>query len=514
MKIRAVALLLILAVGTSIAADERDWFVPLGLPPKASPRRISAGEGVPPLPLPATPLRRTERKRQPSSATLFGKIMWGETASFTYADGGACSISDWNLCPADLQQLLQKANRNAGLAYKSEAIDLAGFHGDPAKTPVLFFSGTRTLKLSPRQADMLRAYVLSGGMIVFDSVAGSPYFYNSVKQMLASTFPDYALRTIPLDHPFYHMLYDVTKVKIPNHAPADDSPLDQVLSQDVPFMEGLYVGCRIAVLVSPCGMGCGWDDHAVPLIKQAVYYDVDSANQLGLNLAAYAVGYAEVGREESKPELFGVLDEGDPTDEFVFAQIKHDGAWNVHPGGPAALLQRLQHNTSLRVSLKRVPVLPGKDDLSSYTFLYLSGLDDFHLDPSAAAAIRSFLNGAGTLFINNGLGLKGFDRAVRRELKQILPEASLEPLPPSHPIYRGVFAVNQVRYTPAVVNKAGVFTEPVLEGITLNGDLRVIYSPYDMEAGWQGCDHPIIRGLEPESAMQLGINIAMYAMTH
>lgn len=514
MKIGSAAILLILAVGSSMAADESDWFVPLGLPPKASPRRISAGESAPPLPLPATPLRRTERKRQPSSATLFGKIMWGETAAFTYPDGGTCSISDWNLCPADLQQLLQKASRNAGLAYGSESIDLANFHGDPAKTPVLFFSGTRTLKLSSRQTDMLRAYVLSGGMLVFDSVAGSPYFYTSVKQMLARAFPEYALRTIPLDHPFYHMLYDVAKVNIPNHALADESPLDQVLTQDVPVMEGLYVGCRIAVLVSPCGLGCGWDNHAVPFIKQAVYYDVDSANRIGVNLAAYSIGYAGVGREESKPELFGSLDEGDPTDEFVFAQIRHDGAWNVHPGGPVALLQRLQHNTSLRVSLKRVPVLPGKDDLSSYTFLYLSGLDDFHLDPSAAAALRSFLNGAGTLFINNGLGLKGFDRAVRRELKQILPETSLEPLPLSHPLYRSVFAVSQVRYTPAVMNKAGAGTDPALEGITLNGDLRVIYSPYDMEAGWQGCEHPLIRGLDPESAMQLGINIAMYAMTH
>jgi len=44
-------------------AGENDWFVPLGPPPEAGKRRISGGEGFPPLPLPATPLRRTERKR-------------------------------------------------------------------------------------------------------------------------------------------------------------------------------------------------------------------------------------------------------------------------------------------------------------------------------------------------------------------------------------------------------------------------------------------------------------------
>ena len=35
-------------------SDENEWFKPLGAPPKASPRHISGGEGVPPLPLPAS----------------------------------------------------------------------------------------------------------------------------------------------------------------------------------------------------------------------------------------------------------------------------------------------------------------------------------------------------------------------------------------------------------------------------------------------------------------------------
>jgi hypothetical protein len=512
MTAKQLAVLLMLAVGSAIAADENAWFYPLGMPPKAAPRRISGGESLAPLPLPATPLRRSERKRQPSPQTLFGKVLWGETAAFTYPGGIAYTISDWNLCPADLQQLLAKANRQAGLAYGSEPIDLSSFSGDPEKTPVLFFSGTRSLKLSRRQLDLLRTYVLDGGMLVFDSVAGSPYFHDSAKQMLALAFPDYPLRSLPLDHPFYHMLSDIAKVKVTNGSLSDSTFLDQALAQDIPLMEAIYVGCRIAVLVSPSGLGCGWDDHEVPFLKEAVYYDVDSANRLGLNLVAYAVGYAEVGREECKPELFCALDERDPTDEFVFAQIKHEGSWNVHPGGASALLQRLQHIASLRVSLKRAPIQLGQDDLAPYTFLYLSGLDDFHFDAASAAALRAFLNGSGTLFINNGLGLKGFDRAVRRELKQVLPEARLERIPLDHPLYRGVFTIDRVRYTPALIGEAGA--APLLEGITLNGDLRVIYSPYDIEAGWQGCEHPLIRGLEPESAMQMGINVVMYAMTH
>jgi hypothetical protein len=245
-----------------------------------------------------------------------------------------------------------------------------------------------------------------------------------------------------------------------------------------------------------------------------VYYDVTSANKIGINIAAYAVGYARIGRAEAKPELYGALDEKHPTDEFVFAQIKHDGAWNVESGGASRLLQELRQNTSLRVSLKRVPVQPGHDDLSSFTFLYLSGLDDFHWDATAVAALKRFLDSGGTLLINNGLGLSTFDAAVRRELKKLLPGSSLSALPPAHPVFNSVFKLTDAAYTPAAAAARPGLTQPYLEGISLNGDLKVIYSPIDLETGWQGLNPPLARAWQPESALKLGVNIIMYAMTH
>jgi len=233
-----------------------------------------------------------------------------------------------------------------------------------------------------------------------------------------------------------------------------------------------------------------------------------------VNLVAYAVGYGNVGRAEAKPELFGTLDEKRPTDEFVFAQIRHEGAWNVHPGGAAALLRRLRAGTSLRVSLRRAPVDPGEDDLSGFPFLYLTGLDEFRFSDADVAALRRFLDGAGTLLINNGLGLSTFDGAVRRELKRVLPEAELTPVAVDHPVYSTVFPVRTVRYTPAVVKAHPELQAPLLEGIALGGELRVIYSPFDLEAGWQGTEHPLCRGVAPESAMELGVNVVLYAVTH
>lgn len=484
-------------------AGESDWFVPLGKPPEAPPKRISGGESFPPLPLPATPLRRTERKRQPTPPPLFGKVVWGEQSSFTYQGGGTAKISDWNLCPADLQQLFSKVQGRLGLQYGYDEVSLSSFHGDPDKLAVLFFSGTRSLKLDDKNLAQLRAYVLKGGMLVFDSVAGSPYFYDSVHNLMQQAFPEVKWRVIPSDHPIYHMVNDVKTV---HYSPS--------VKSDQPYLEGLYIGSRVGVLLSKYGMGCGWDNHEVPLIQKAAYYDVPSAESLGLNIVAYAIGYHRVGVEEAKPELFSSIDEKAPTDEFVFAQVEHDGSFNVHPNNAVTLLSKLRANTALRVNLKRCVIDPAKDDLSKISFLYLTGLDDFHLNDNSVAALRSFLQRNGTLLINNGLGLSTFDTAVRREMAKVLPESKLEAIPVSSPIFSSVTQVPEAAYTPAVFMRYGQTKLPRLEGISLNGDLRVIYSPIDLEAGWAESEYPMALAYRSETAVPLGMNILMYAATH
>ena len=504
MKRLLAALLALVSFGqVAFGAGENDWFVPLGKPPEAPPKHISGGEGFPPLPLPATPLRRSERHRDPSPPSLFGKVVWGEQGSFTYTGGNTTQISDWNLCPADLQHLFQKVRGQLGLEYGYDDVSLPSFSGDPDKMAVLFFSGTRTLKLDDASLAKLRAYVLKGGMLVFDSVAGSPFFYGSAKQVMQQAFPELAWRVVPPDHPLYHMVNDVKSV---HYSPN--------VSSDQPQLEALYVGSRIGVLVSRYGLGCGWDDHAVPLIKDAAYYDVGSANAIGINLVAYAIGYNRVGMEEARPELFAAADEKTPTDEFVFAQIEHEGAYNVHPNSATTLLSKLRAATSLRVNLKREVVDPGKDDLSNLSFLYLTGLDDFHLSDNAVTALRGFLQRNGTLLINNGLGLSTFDRAVRRELARVLPGAQLQPIPLSHAIFSDVVPVQTADYTPAVAMRYGPSNAPKLEGITLNGDVRVIYSPIDLEAGWEQTEYPMAIAYRPDTATPLGMNILMYAATH
>jgi hypothetical protein len=176
---------------------------------------------------------------------------------------------------------------------------------------------------------------------------------------------------------------------------------------------------------------------------------------------------------------------------------------------------KLREHTAVRVNLKRVAVDAAEDDLSSYPFLYLTGLDDFSFSEEAANALRRYLNYGGVLLINNGMGLGTFDKAVQRELAKILPESRLEPISMNHHLYNSLLPIDKVKYSPVVAkNKPELKNRPYILGATIEGDLRVLYSPYDIEAGWLDAYYPLIRGYEPIYAQKLGLNIITYVMTH
>ncbi len=502
-----VAAIAILSFTVDCKADENDWFVYLGTQEaKKSPRKnINAAEALPPLPLPATPLRRTERKKPPQPDYLVGKVIWGQSASFSDSTGKKMDIADWNLCPTDTERFVAQA-RAMDLQYHWQNTNLNDFHFDPKKLPALLFSGVRTLKLSDSHIQALRDYVLNGGMIICDSIAGSPYFYESAKKIFLRAFPECRFRTISPDHPLYHIIVDVDRVTYKGNK-----------GRSGPFMEGIYIGSRLGVLVSKFGLGCGWNRSTVRLekLKNAAYYDINSATDIGIDLAAYIVGYAEVGLVEGRPEVFGLTDQTRPTDEFVFAQIKHDGLWNVHPGAATALLMKLRRYTSVRVNLKRIGIDLQEDDLSSYPFLYLTGLDDFSFSQNEIGALQRYLNDGGVLLINNGLGLGTFDAAVRRELNKVLPNMTLQSIPAGHGLYSSLFDVSSVRYSPSLAkSKPELNNKPYLLGVTIDGELRVVYSPYDLEAGWLEVSYPMTKSYESISSQRLGMNMIIYMMTH
>ena len=510
----AIFLIAMVAFGPAVfgqagrGKSANDWFVQDAEARKETPQtQLGGGEARDIIPsVPGMPVPQTERKILPSPDYLVAKVKWGSSSKIDKK-----VIEDWNLAPNDMMEFLKQA-RARGFKYMHAYTALNEFSYDPALMPSIILGGVRELKVTPEATRKLRQYVLDGGMIICDSVYGSPWFYESAVKLFENMFPESRFRVLPLDHPLYHIASDIEKVTYRSGGKGEKGK---------PYLEGLYIGSRVAVLMSKYGLGCGLagDMKVFKTLEsrglKPKAYSSESARKIGENLASYILGYGRAGEAEGKVELFGQQDKNAPTSQFVFAQVKHDGAWNAHPGAAKQLLTQLEKTSSIPVNLKRVSVDLERDDTAAYPFLFFTGLDNFVLSEKQIQALRKHVNRGGTLVINNALGLSTFHKAAVREMGRVFPADELRLLPKTHPIFRSLHNISKVKYTPTLMKDKGEEFDcrPLLFGLKVKGKLRVIYSPYDIEGGWNEVRYPLSRGYQSASAKKLGCNIIMFAMS-
>ena len=495
---------LLIFVSTALRAeDEDDFLKPVGRPPLAKADRQQAGEALPPLPLPATPLRRSEKKSPPSPATLMGKVVWGGYVDYKWEDGQITRVFDWNMVPADCQRILGMARNHLGMEYKVETVNLSSFDFTPAQIPVLFFSGGRSLNFTDEEREKLRRYMLAGGMLFFDSVVGSPYFYKSALKELSLIIPESPPRRLPLDQPVFHMIKDSIKVNVKTKNDLE------------PVLDGVYIGSRLAAVVSPYGMGVGWDRAIPELITKADYYDPGSADIMGLNILAYAIGWFQVGKSHSRTDVYGQEDLVDDSDQVVFTQIRTDGVWNTEPGAGNRLIRFASRNTNIKANYISKAVVLGKDPVDACPFLFLSGITIFRFSDSERNALKEYLAHGGYLLVSNSLGLSEFDMAFRSQIAVMFPDAKFERIPLENPLFqKGPFKIDVVEYSPETKTRFPGLQGAYFEGIRIDGEYRIIYSPVDIAAGWQGDRHPLSYMYMPDDALKLGADLITFFMTH
>ena len=159
-----------------------EWQNPkANIPPKAAPQRRNGGEGVPPLPLPATPLRRSEKKREPSPPALVGSVTFPQQS----VKGG-----DWQTTIIDIERWVEFTNSNLGQRYRYLTTDFSKFSYDPAELPILYFTGWKAIpEFSDAQSQHLRQYLMDGGTFVVHSSCGRPEFNASFRHEIAGFSP-------------------------------------------------------------------------------------------------------------------------------------------------------------------------------------------------------------------------------------------------------------------------------------------------------------------------------------
>ena len=474
-----------------------------GAPPPAKPERMTGGESFPPLPLPATPIRRTERKREPAPPTLMGKVTHGKVAWATDASGNRYQYRDWTTDPADVRNLLDWTNDKLGIRYRPVDMDLGDFSYSPAEIPLLYFTGHEAFALSDGEREGLRNFLRDGGFIIGDACCGTKAFSDSFAQEMDRILPNRRRFEMADDHPIMESFYRIGNVRYQVEGKGQ--------FQDKVHLEGMNIGCRTAVFFSRHDLSCGWDHHTHPTGDRVMPAD---ALQLGANLLTYSLATYQLGRFLSTEKVYYQSDRK-TRDEFVFGQIQHDGDWDPDPSAAMNLLKYVGRYSTMDVQFKREDVdLRRPESVAKHSFLYMTGHHDFALAGAEVANMGKFLSQGGVLLSDACCGRATFDTAFRREIARVIPGAQLERLKEDHPLYSSLERIRTVEYTDLLKQSRPGFNAPSLEAISLNGILAVGYSKYDLGCGWEEIDHPYARGVASADALKLGMNAIVYAMTH
>jgi hypothetical protein len=339
-------------------------------------------------------------------------------------------------------------------------------------------------------------------MILGDACCGWNDFADSFRREMELIFPGRPLRKLLPEEPIFSTYY---KLGAFTYKKGDGSEY-----VDEPCLEGIDFGCRTGVIFSPADLTCGWDGHEHPRGTRVL---IDQARQIGANLVTYVLGSFQLGRFLSSTKVYYEA-EAPSRDDFVFAQLIHEGDWDPDPSAVHNLLKYARDNSTLEVKFKRQNVALKDPKATTYPLIYMTGHHEFQWSEEEAGRLGRYLKAGGILLADSCCGRMAFDMAFRREITKVLPGHQLERLAPDHPILHCHHDITRVDYTPRVREDFGPFDTPEFEGITVDGRLAVIYSKFDLGNGWEQFPHAYSYGVKDEDALKIGTNVIVYAMTH
>jgi hypothetical protein len=252
-------------------------------------------------------------------------------------------------------------------------------------------------------------------------------------------------------------------------------------------------------------------------------------------------------------------DEGpDDLDEydFVMPRVKYAhekkevDRWNVRPGGDANLLRELssvirctvkpvrgaydwQPQWAMEGQLNAVVTFDEAKELRKYPFLFMTGENHYKFNSKQKSNLREYVIRGGFLLMDDcvvGSGGDFFYKSSYELLEEVFGSRAVRRIPPQHEIFHNVYDLGDTglpymeRQNRVLLPRTGRPRQVGLpymhgqnhgaRGVFIGDRLAVFLSSTDIHCGW--CDsHGFEFGKRNhEKAIQMGVNIIMYAMSH
>ena len=194
---------------------------------------------------------------------------------------------------------------------------------------------------------------------------------------------------------------------------------------------------------------------------------------------------------------------------FEIARVKYRGGgdWYNDPSSLKNLIAYTNQNVPISISPAYKDVALGSTEIHSYPFLFLTGHGTITANNTEVRNLRNYLENGGFLYVDDDYGI---DAHIRTLMEQVFPDEEFIELPYNHPIYDQVFAFSEG--LPKIHEHDN--NPPRGFGMFRNGKLVVYYTfESNLADGW--ADQEIHGNPQSvrETALQMGVNILVYALT-
>jgi len=200
----------------------------------------------------------------------------------------------------------------------------------------------------------------------------------------------------------------------------------------------------------------------------------------------------------------------DPPAGFTIAQLKYRGGgdWYANPTALPNLLAAVSSRTDLDVAERPATVAADDDELFLYPMIHMTGHGRVAFTSDEVTALRKYFERGGFLWADDNYGM---DRHFRAQMDRVLPGSPLVELPFDHEIYHSFYEFPEG--LPKIHEHDG--GPPHGYGAFLDGRLVVFYS-FNTDVG-DGLEDAEVHNDPPEkheAALEMGINIVVYALSH
>jgi hypothetical protein len=370
-------------------------------------------------------------------------------------------------------------------------------------------SGRDVPELTPLEKRKLRDYLDRGGFLLAEACCDGGAFEKGFRQLIDDIFPEpeYRLRLLPPEHPIWRA----------------QLPIDP--DQAKPLW-GVDYGCRTSVVFCGEDLSCYWElarkghEETYP---ENVQKQIDAALATGVNILTYATGREPQYKDAAvQYELTEQRSEDHERMTIRLAKLQHPGTCNAAPGALANLVRAARSAFDVPIASDDKPLSITDPALARYHMVFMHGRSSFRLTAAERKALATYLNNGGTLLVDSVCASRAFTQSFRQEMQAILPAHPLRPIEITHSLFtpaHGGYDITTVERRDPSNSAPGQplratmrRVPPLLEAVTLDDRLAVIFSPYDLSCALERHDALECQGYTRQDAARIALNVLLYSL--